>query len=82
MPQHFLDRLERRLHFLAIPGLASLLVGMNAIVWIMTMLRPEFPSRLVLYPDAVWAGQAWRVLTCGSCRPRTGNASWFFWLHQ
>lgn len=80
LPQHWFDRLERRLHFLAIPGLASFLVGMNAIVWIMTLLRPEFPARLLLFPDAVWAGQAWRVLTFVFVPPPMAPLWMVFWL--
>ena len=80
LPQHWFDRLERRLHWLAVPGLASFLVGMNAIVWVMTLLRPAFPRLLVLAPWAVRHGQWWRVLTFLFVPPSTGPIWTIFWL--
>lgn len=80
LPEHWFDRLERRLGFLSIPGLASFLVGMNAIVWVMTMLRPDFPPRLMLFPDAILAGQVWRAATFAFVPPLMGPLWMIFWL--
>ena len=80
LPQHWFDRLERRLEFLAVPGLASFLVGMNAVVWVMAMIRPEFTYRLTLYPEAVWAGQWWRALTFAFVPPAIAPLWMIFWL--
>lgn len=80
LPDHWFDRLERRLEFLAIPNLASFLVGMNAIIWVMTMARPEFTYRLVLYPEAVRAGELWRLLTFAVVPPIMAPLWMVFWL--
>lgn len=80
LPQHWFDRLERRFGAVAIPGLASFLVGMNAVVWAMSMVRPEFPSLLHLYPDALLAGQWWRALTFVMVPPPISPLWMVFWL--
>ena len=63
MPLRWLDRLERRLGFLALPGLAALLAGMNAAVGLLTLFKPEFPERLLLDPAAILSGEIWRAAT-------------------
>jgi hypothetical protein len=80
LPQHWFDRLERRFGAFCIPDLASFLVGMNAIVWVMSLIRPAFPSLLVLDPQAVLAGQWWRVLTFVLVPPDIGPLWMIFWL--
>jgi len=80
LPEHWFDRLERRLGILAIPGLASFLVGMNAVVWVMTLMRPEFTFRLMLFPGAVRAGEWWRLLTFAIVPPRVAPLWMIFWL--
>lgn len=80
LPQHWFDRLERKLGAFAIPNLAAFLVGMNAVVWVMSMLRPEFPSLLALYPDALLQGQWWRAFTFVLVPPMIGPLWLVFWL--
>ena len=80
LPQHWFDRIERRLHWLSIPGLASFLVGMNAMVWVMSLLRPAFPSLLVLDPWALRHGQWWRAVTFLFVPPASGPIWTIFWL--
>ena len=80
VPQHWFDRLEDRLHWLAVPGLASFLVGMNAVVWVMTLLRPGFPRLLALAPFALVHGQWWRAVTFLFVPPATGSIWTVFWL--
>ncbi|MBI5200231.1 MAG: hypothetical protein HY925_01480 [Elusimicrobia bacterium] len=80
VPQHWFDKLERRFEWCSIPGLASFLVGMNAVVWIMTMMRSEFAYRLILFPPAVWQGEWWRLLTFAIVPPHTAPLWMIFWL--
>jgi membrane associated rhomboid family serine protease len=61
--EKLLARLERRLGFLAVPNLASFIVGGMAIVWVLSSLRPGFEQVLMLNLDAVRAGQVWRLVT-------------------
>lgn len=80
LPEHWFDRLERRFEFVSIPNLATFLVAMNAVVWVMTMARPEFPYRLILFPEAVFAGEFWRVLTFAVVPPAMAPLWMVFWL--
>lgn len=59
----FLDKLERRLGFLAIPGLHRILVGFGALVFVLSLALPGFTSMLVLDPDKIRHGEVWRLLT-------------------
>ena len=80
VPQHWFDRLERRFHWLAVPGLASFLVGMNAVVWLMSLFRPAFPRLLWLDPWALVHGQPWRAVTFLFVPPASGPLGTIFWL--
>ncbi|MFA6004749.1 MAG: hypothetical protein WC881_11860 [Elusimicrobiota bacterium] len=63
MSPAWIDHWERRAGFLAMPGLAMFLAGMNAVVGVLTLVRPEFPARLYLEPAALLAGEVWRSVT-------------------
>jgi membrane associated rhomboid family serine protease len=73
----FLARLERRLGGLAIENLTTFLVGGMAIVYVLTMLRPEFVTRLDLYPPAIAHGEVWRLVTYLFVPPRWASPIWF-----
>lgn len=74
------DRLERRLGFLSIPGLAGFLAGMNAAVGLLSVLRPDFSFQLSLDPELVRSGQLWRLLTFLFIPPELSPLWLFFWL--
>lgn len=74
------DRLERRLGFLSIPGLAGFIVGMNAAVWALSLMRPEFPFALNLVPELVLRGQVWRAFTFLFIPPASGPLWTILWL--
>jgi len=61
--EKLLARLERRFGRFAIHNLIGVIVGGMAIVWVLSLLKPEFQSRLVLDVDAVRRGQVWRLVT-------------------
>ncbi|MEO7113858.1 MAG: rhomboid family intramembrane serine protease [Polyangiaceae bacterium] len=61
--EKLLARLERRIGFLAVPNLASFIVGGMALVWVLGSLRPGFEQMLTLDLPAVRAGQVWRLIT-------------------
>ena len=42
---NWLDKLERRIGFIAIPGLIRIVVGFTALVFILVRLQPEFRVR-------------------------------------
>jgi len=58
-----LARLERRFGRYAIHNLIGLIVGGMAIVWVLSLLKPEFQDRLTLDIRAVLHGQVWRLVT-------------------
>ncbi len=55
--------MERRFGRLAIENLSSLIAGGMAIALVLTLLRSEFKSLLVLDLDAVRHGQVWRLVS-------------------
>ncbi len=58
-----LARLERRFGRFAIPNLILYVVGGMAIVWMLSLVRPEIVERLVLDMAAVRRGEVWRLVT-------------------
>lgn len=80
LPDHWFDRLERRFAAFSIPNLAAFLVGMNAIVFAMSLARPEFPWLLGLEPQALLGGQWWRAFTFVLVPPAIGPLWMLFWL--
>jgi membrane associated rhomboid family serine protease len=59
----FLDKLERRLGFIAIPGLVRAIVTLNVLVFILVYLNKGFDSYLALDMARVRAGEVWRLVT-------------------
>jgi membrane associated rhomboid family serine protease len=59
----FLDKLERRLGFIAIPGLIRAIVTLNVLVFILVYLNKGFDSYLALDMARVRAGEVWRLVT-------------------
>src|SRR5258708_1957727 len=58
-----LARLERRLGKFAIPQLMTYVVGAQAIVYVLELLRPGYASFLLLRPELVLRGQVWRLVS-------------------
>lgn len=58
----WLDKLERRLGFLAIPGLIRIVAGFTALVFLLS-LNPDFHSLLELKPALIRRGEVWRLVT-------------------
>jgi membrane associated rhomboid family serine protease len=78
------DKLERRLGFLAVPGLIRIIVVMTAVVWVLVWLNPDFRFALHLDPAAIRRGEVWRLITYVFV-PQTFNwwiilALWFLWF--
>src|SRR5205085_4447772 len=59
----FLDKLERRFGFIAIPGLVRAIVTLNVLVFILVYLNKGFDSYLALDVARIRAGEVWRLVT-------------------
>src|ERR1700730_3804385 len=81
----FLDRLERRLGFIAVPGLIRAVVTLNALVFVLVYLNKGFDSYLALDIVRIRAGEIWRLVTYIFV-PQMGHpllvliALWFLWF--
>src|SRR5438477_9848176 len=81
----WLDKLERRFGFLGIPGLIRILVGFDALVFILVRVNPDFISILALDPVRIRHGEVWRLVTYIFI-PQTLSllwiifALWFLWF--
>ena len=58
-----LDKLERRIGFIAIPGLTRAVVALNVLVFILVYLNKGFDSYLALDIARIRAGEVWRLVT-------------------
>lgn len=81
----FLDSLERRFGYLAIPGVIRIVVALNAFVYLLSVMNPQTIGLLALDRVAVLeGGQYWRVITFLFV-PRTTSplfilfALWWLW---
>lgn len=80
----WIDKLERRLGFIAIPGLPKILVGFTALVFVLAYVSPEFVPALDLDPARIRQGEVWRLVTYIFI-PSTPSpwwilfALWFLW---
>src|ERR1039457_5348081 len=62
-PVSWLDKLEKRFGFLAIPGLIRAVVLFNVLVLGLVWLNPSFSSAIDLNPARILHGQVWRLVT-------------------
>jgi hypothetical protein len=76
----WVDRLERRIGFLAVPGLPGLLTAMTAAAALLSASKPEFVAALALDPDALLHGQIWRVVTFLIVPPESKLLWMLLWL--
>jgi membrane associated rhomboid family serine protease len=80
----WLDKLERRFGFLAIPGLMRIVVGFTALVFTLVWLNPDFRFALNLDPARIRHGEVWRLVTY-IFLPQTFSfwiilVLWFLWF--
>ena len=59
----WLQKLERRLPWLAVPNIASFVVGLQFIGFVLVYSDPSWTWRLALIPELVLQGEIWRLLT-------------------
>ncbi|MFL6514913.1 MAG: rhomboid family intramembrane serine protease [Chthoniobacterales bacterium] len=59
----FSDKLERRLGFIALPGLLRYVAALTALVFILYKIDPSYVTLIDLDVDQVRQGQVWRLVT-------------------
>ncbi|MHA3770546.1 rhomboid family intramembrane serine protease [Verrucomicrobiota bacterium sgz303538] len=59
----WINRAEAKFGHIAIPGLPRIIVGFNALVFVLYNLNPNFLGLLTLDPNLVMQGQVWRLVT-------------------
>lgn len=69
--------LEKHFGFIAIPNIAVIVVSMQVFGYILAITNPERIPQMFLIPDAVWAGEIWRVLTFMAL-PLSMSPLWMF----
>jgi membrane associated rhomboid family serine protease len=62
-PVSWLDKLERRLGFLAVPGLVRIIVGISALIFFLVRFNPDLRFVFDLDPERIRHGEVWRLLT-------------------
>lgn len=60
---NFLNKLEHRCPWLAIPGLIRFVALFNALVFLLHLLAPGYESALTLNREAILQGEVWRLVT-------------------
>jgi len=71
-----IERLERSLSRFAIPGLIRYIVALNALVFILVTLSPDYEQVLTLNRGAILHGEVWRLVSW-IFLPTTRS---FFWI--
>jgi hypothetical protein len=80
MTARWVDKAERKLGWLAVPGFASFLAGMSAVVGVLSLINGAFPARLSLDPELLRAGEAWRAFTFVLVPPQMQPLFLILWL--
>lgn len=60
---NWLDKLDKRYRRFGIKGLMKYIIGLNAIVFFMLRIEPQFLYTLALIPEYVLRGEVWRLVT-------------------
>jgi len=76
----WLDSLERRFHWMAIPQFPLFIATANGLIYLMAQFEPRFVEQLTLNPVAVRAGEWWRVITFLFVPPLMSPIWFVFWL--
>ncbi len=72
----WLNNLERKYGRYAISGLMKYIVAANLAVFLLEIINPGLEANLMLIPEAVMAGQVWRLVTFILIPPATSA----FWI--
>lgn len=77
----WVDRLERTFGQWSIPQFPLFIVAANGVIFLLSFRQPYFAYKLLLYPEAVRAGEWWRLLTFLFVPGFSDPISLVFWLY-
>lgn len=80
MNEDWLAPYERKLRWLEIPDLPAFLTTISGVVGVLSWVKPEFPYKLALWPDAALGGEPWRLMTFFFLPPGGGPLGLILWL--
>lgn len=81
----FLQKFEKKLGWIAIPGLVRAVVVMNGLVYLLAIFNPGYIEALTLNPEKLAEGQVWRLVSYLFIPPAAHPifiifALWFLWM--
>lgn len=74
---NFIDRLERRVGFLAFPGFLRYYALFHVLVFVLQLINPELASVLAFDRAKILSGEVWRILTMFFASSQFGAPSLF-----
>ena len=78
---NWLDKLEKKFGHLAIKGLITYIIGLNAFIYLLQWMDPGIIGKLTLVPSLVMKGEVWRLITYIFIPPRVSPLWIFFALY-
>ena len=59
------DRLERRFGWIAVPGIVKIIMGLQALVWLLSSFRGDndLLLKIVLHKESILNGEVWRLVS-------------------
>jgi hypothetical protein len=79
---NWLNRLERKFKWLAIPNITLPLIVLQSLAWFLIQAKPELAEQLVLERSLLLDGEWWRLLTFILLPPDTNALFLFFALYM
>ena len=59
------DRLERKFGWIAVPGIVKIIMGLQALVWLLCSFRGDYAllEKIVLHKELILNGEVWRLFS-------------------
>lgn len=59
------DRLERKVGWIAVPGIVKIIMGLQALVWLLCSVRGDYEllEKIVLHKELILNGEVWRLVS-------------------
>ena len=59
------DRLERKFGWIAVPGIVKIIMGLQALVWLLCSFRGDndLLLKILVHKDSILNGEVWRLFS-------------------